>query len=262
MNSGSSRDRNGPPRLELRNLTKFFGGVAAVRNVSVAFSPNKITALIGPNGAGKTTLFNLVCGYLRPSAGSVLLGGEDVTDRKPWEMARLGIGRLFQDVRVFSKLTVLENVMVAFPKQTGEEFWHPIVRRRQTLQSERASRDRAYSLLEFVTLADKANTLAENLSFGQQKLLAIARLLAMDAKILLLDEPASGVHPALLESILSLMISLAKQGKMIIFIEHNLGVVLELAHWVYVLDEGEVVAFGLPDEVIHDKTTREAYLGV
>jgi len=250
------------PTLEVKNLTRFFGGVAAVKDVNIAFTPKRITALIGPNGAGKTTLFNLICGYIVPTRGEILLGGHDLTRLKPWQIAQLGIGRLFQDVRVFGKLTALENVLVALPNQIGEMFWEPVVRRAQTLKMQRQNVERAQALLEFVTLADKANTTAENLSYGQQKLLAIARLLAMDAKILLLDEPASGVHPAVLETVMNLMTSLADQGKTIIFIEHNISVVLELAHWVYVLDDGEVVAFGLPDEVIHDRVTREAYLGV
>ncbi|MBC7188071.1 MAG: ATP-binding cassette domain-containing protein, partial [Calditrichaeota bacterium] len=167
--------------LELRNVSKYFGGVAAVLDLSISFSPNKVTALIGPNGAGKTTVFNLICGYLAPSAGTILLGGEEVTGKRPWEIAKRGVGRLFQDVRVFGKLTTLENVLVALPHRVGETFWDPIVRRLQTLRTERANVERAYSLLEFVALADKADTLAENLSYGQQKLLAIARLLAMDA---------------------------------------------------------------------------------
>jgi ABC-type branched-subunit amino acid transport system ATPase component len=250
------------PTLEVRNLTRFFGGVAAVKDVSIAFPPKRITALIGPNGAGKTTLFNLICGYIAPTRGEILLGHQSLRGLKPWQIARLGIGRLFQDVRVFGKLTALENVLVAFPNQVGEMFWEPVVRRAQTLKMQRQNVERAMALLELVCLADRANTTAENLSYGQQKLLAIARLLAMDARILLLDEPASGVHPAVLETVMNLMTSLAKQGRTVVFIEHNISVVLEVAHWVYVLDDGEVVAFGLPDEVIHDRVTREVYLGV
>lgn len=262
MNMDLSRRTDNVPTLEVKHLSRFFGGVAAVNNVSIAFTPQRITALIGPNGAGKTTLFNLIGGYIAPTSGAILLGTGDLTTRKPWEIARLGIGRLFQDVRVFGKLTTLENIVVAFPNQVGEMFWQPIFQRAQMMKMERPNIERAQALLEFVTLADKANTVAENLSFGQQKLLAIARLLAMDAKILLLDEPASGVHPAVLDSVMDLMSRLVDQGKTIIFIEHNISVVLELAHWVYVLDDSEVVAFGLPDEVIHDRVTREAYLGV
>lgn len=248
--------------LELRNVTKSFGGVKAVDNVSCGFYSGKITGLIGPNGAGKTTIFNLISGLYKPDSGEIYFKGKRIDILPPHKIAQLGIGRLFQDIRVFTKLTVLENVLISIPNQLGEKFYEGIFIRKKLAEKERENVEKAEQLLEFVHLADKKNTLAENLSYGQQKLLSIARLLAMGSELLLLDEPTAGVHPAVIKSILETIKSLAQQGKTIVFIEHNINVVLEIADWVYLLDEGKIASFGLPDEVIHDKTTREVYLGV
>ncbi len=181
---------------------------------------------------------------------------------KPFERTLLGIGRLFQDVRVFNKLTCLENVLLAFKNHIGENVYETVFRLNSLKKSEAEKITRAEELLEFVGLIDKKNSLAENLSFGQQKLLSIARLLAMDSELLLLDEPTSGVHPQLIEKILELIKSLTEKNKTIVFIEHNINVVLKITDWLYLLDEGKVVAFGLPYEVLEDKITKEVYLGV
>lgn len=248
--------------LELINLSKSFGGVKAVNNINAGFQAHTITGLIGPNGAGKTTIFNLINGLLKPDDGKIIFDGEDITHLKPYQIAQKGIGRLFQDVRVFNKMTCLENVLIAMPGQKGEAIIETIFDRKKLIQNEKQNKSKAEELLEFVGLIDKQNELAENLSFGQQKLLAIARLLAIDAKLLLLDEPTSGVHPELINKILELIKQLPKRNKTIIFIEHNINVVLDIADWLYLLDEGSVVAFGLPYEVLEDKVTKEVYLGV
>lgn len=248
--------------LELKNVSKSFGGIKAVDNVNIGFAKNKITGLIGPNGAGKTTLFNLISGLLKLDEGEIYFKENQIDNLKPFERTLLGIGRLFQDVRVFNKLTCLENILLAFKNHIGENVYETIFRQNTLKNSEAEKITKAEELLEFVGLIDKRNSLAENLSFGQQKLLSIARLLAMDSELLLLDEPTSGVHPQLIEKILELIKSLPEKNKTIVFIEHNINVVLKIADWLYLLDEGKVVAFGLPYEVLEDKITKEVYLGV
>lgn len=248
--------------LALRDVSKSFGGVKAVDNISIGFAQGQITGLIGPNGAGKTTLFNLITGLLKVDYGEIWLNKIRIDKLKSHQIARLGVGRLFQDVRVFGKMTVLDNVLIAIPDQLGETFYETIFFRKKMKLQEKENINKAESLLEFVGLIDKKNSYAENLSLGQQKLLSIARLLAMNSELLLLDEPASGVHHSLIDKILELIKEISQNGKTIIFIEHNINVVLEIADWLYLLDDGKIVAFGLPDEVITDPVTKEVYLGI
>jgi ABC-type branched-subunit amino acid transport system ATPase component len=248
--------------VELKNLTKSFGGVKAVDNVSMDFEKSKITALIGPNGAGKTTIFNIINGFIKPDKGQVLFEGKDITGLPPYKIAKKGIGRLFQDIRIFNKLTVLENVLVAIEGQSGENFSNAIFHRKKLIKEEKENIEKAKELLDFVKLSDKKDVFAENLSYGQQKLLSIARILAQDSKVLLLDEPTAGVNPVLIDSIIEVIKKLPEKEKTIILIEHNINVVLEISDWVFLLDEGRVASFGLPDEVLSDPVTREVYLGV
>lgn len=239
--------------IECRNLTKTFGGLKAVDDVSVAFEAGKVTALIGPNGAGKTTLFHLISGALRPDSGEVWYRGRRIDGLPPWRIAQMGIGRLFQDVRVFGKLTVLDNVRVAFRKQSGENPLWAIVRRFRVNREEQALTQEARRWLAFVGLSESETTPAEDLSYGQQKLLAIARLLAAGADVFLLDEPMAGVNPETVCSLLMLIRRLSEEGKTVVVIEHNMNVVMEIADWVFFMDEGQIVAFGLPDEVLGDR---------
>lgn len=248
--------------IDCRDLSKSFDGVQAVKDVSAAFEAGKITALIGPNGAGKTTFFHLMGGSLAPDGGEVLLRGKRISSLRPWSIARMGIGRLFQDVRVFGRLTVLENVLVGFQNQAGESFWRAVLIRPAILRMERELAVEARRLLAFVGLAGLENSPAQTLSYGQQKLLALARLLAQGAEVLLLDEPTAGVSPAMVKPLLTLLRELARQGKTILVIEHNMSVVIDVADWVYFMDEGQIVAFGLPREVLGDRWVREAYLGL
>jgi ABC-type branched-subunit amino acid transport system ATPase component len=248
--------------LECRNLTKSFGGVHAVDRISVPFEAGKITALIGPNGAGKTTLFHLISGILRADSGEISYLGRRIDSLAPWRVGRMGIGRLFQEVRSFNKLTVMENVLVARREQAGENplrsvFRRPVVRRQESENIARASR-----WLEIVGLDQLESARAEELSFGQQKLLALARLFHGEGNVFLLDEPTAGLNPVMVQSIIRLIRLQAKQGKTVVVIEHNMSVVAELADWVYFMDEGQIVAFGLPDEVLGDRSVRAAYLGL
>lgn len=248
--------------LELDKVSKSFGGVRAVDRVSALFEPGRITALIGPNGAGKTTLFHLIGGILHPDEGEVRYNGKRLNGLTPWQVARHGIGRLFQDVRVFGKLTVLENVLSAFPHQLGENPLWSLTLRPKVLSQERRLTEQAHQLLQFVGLDDHADAPAESLSYGQQKLLAIARLLAAQSDALLLDEPTAGVNPEMVKELLALLRQLANSGKMIVIIEHNMSIVMEIADWVYFMDQGQIVAFGLPEEVLGDPAVRAAYLGL
>lgn len=248
--------------LELREVSKSFGGLRAVDRVSAVFESGRITALVGPNGAGKTTLFHLIGGVLQPDEGIILYNGTRLNGLPPWKVARLGIGRLFQDVRVFGKLSVLENVLTAFPDQLGENPFWSILLRAKVMHQEEGVIEQAKHLLAFVGLQEYADEPAENLSYGQQKLLAIARLLAAGSTALLLDEPTAGVNPGMVKSILELLRQLTGEGRTTVIIEHDMSVVMEVADWVYFMDDGQIVARGTPEEVLGDAAVRAAYLGL
>lgn len=248
--------------LELIDVSKSFDGLKAVDQVSLGLQKGKITALIGPNGAGKTTIFNLISGFIKPDTGQILYRGQNIVGLSPWEIASLGIGRLFQDVRVFNRLTVLDNILAAFKGQKGEKVVIAVLGRRKVLSEEARNKEKALELLRFVGLDEKAFDLAENLSYGQQKLLSIARLLAAEADVLLLDEPTAGVNPAMIGQILKVARNLAEQGKTVVIIEHNMNVVVEVADWVYFMDDGQIVSFGLPGDVLADPEVRRAYIGL
>ncbi len=248
--------------LKLKNLTKKFDGSVVVDNLNIGFYKNQITALIGPNGAGKTTIFNLISGLYQPTEGEIYFKDKLLNNLKPYERAKLGIARIYQDIRVFQKLTALENVLVAFPDEIGEGFLDGIFRRKKVKEVEKEQIEKAKEYLDFVGLSGYENHLAGDLSYGQQKLLSIARLMASNSELFLLDEPASGIHPKLIKKISQLILNMKEMGKTIIFIEHNINIVLEIADWVFLLDEGKVVAFGLPDEILYDEVTRKVYLGV
>ncbi len=248
--------------LELKEVTKNFDGIKAVDNLSFFLKEGSITSLIGPNGAGKTTVFNLITNYLTPEKGSIYYQGEEITGSLPHRIANMGIGRLFQDVRVFNKLTALENVFVAIKKNCGENPFTSLLFHRRVAKQEEKNMAIGLKWLEFVGLSEKKETLAEDLSYGQQKLLSLARLLANDARLLLLDEPISGIHPEMIERILSLIKRLVQEGRTIFIIEHNIGAVLKVSDWVMLLDGGNLVASGLPSEIKQDQTLREVYLGV
>ncbi len=252
----------GQVTVECRNLVKTFDGVRAIDDVSLEFEAGKITALIGPNGAGKTTLFHLIAGALKPDAGEIHLKGERIDGLHTWQTARKGIGRLFQDTRVFRDLTVFENALIAFKNQLGENPLMSLLRRPAVTKQEAEMGAEARKWLNVVGLASFETARAEELSYGQQKLLALARLLATGSDVLLLDEPTAGINPHTMKSMLALMEQQAKEGKTVVIIEHNMNVVIETADWVYFMDEGLVSAFGLPNEVLGDSSIRAAYLGL
>lgn len=253
--------RGGDVVLDVQHVSKAFGGVKAVDGLSMQLEAGTITALVGPNGAGKTTVFNLLTGALPLDGGRVYLRGQDITGMRPDQVAHLGMVRSFQDVRVFPDLSVLDNVQLGVPGQPGEQlgplFLRPLVTRRR----ERAARETARRWLGFVGMADLASARVDSLGFGQQKLVALARILATDARILLLDEPASGIDYQWLDEMLWLISQLREQGRTVCIVEHNLDVVGRLADHVYFMEVGAVTAEGSFTELTGDPRLGEVYFG-
>jgi len=244
--------------MEAHGLSKHFGGILAVNELSIGLRQGRITGLIGPNGAGKTTFFNLVTGFFPPDRGKVLLRGKDITALPPHLKTRLGMARTFQELRLFPHMTVLDTVLVARPKQKGENFALALW---PFSPEEGQNRQEALSCLEFVGLASKRDELTENLSYAEQKLLSLARLLATGAELLLLDEPTSGLDPNSISRILHLIETLPAQGKTICIVEHNLDVMRHIADWVCFLAEGRMLAEGIPEDIFADKTLADIYFG-
>jgi len=246
-------------RLTIQNLTKHFGGIRAIDRCSFSVKQNTIVALIGPNGAGKTTLFNIISGFYQPDAGTVTLNGEKLTGLQPHTIARKGLSRTFQLTRLFPKLTVMENLLLA-KRRKGESLPHALFFGSPAEES-RHYEEELLGFLRLVGLEKKKDALASRLSYGQQKLLEIARALAADAPLLLLDEPAAGVHPKLREELKRLLRELKQRGKTILFIEHDMPFVMGIADEVVVLDHGKEIAIGKPEQIRKDRKVLEAYLG-
>jgi ABC-type branched-subunit amino acid transport system ATPase component len=241
--------------LEVEEVHKAFGGLQALAGASLTVEEGAIAGLIGPNGSGKTTLFNVVTGYERPDRGAVRLRGRPITGLGPASVFALGLGRTFQLSRIFERLTVLENMLVATQRR---EAWLRGVFRGAGSASERA---RAQELLEFVGIAQLASLPAGNLSYGQRKLLELAYVLVADPEMLLLDEPAGGVNPTLVNHIADRIRELNRAGKTFLVVEHDLGFVMDLCATVTVLDRGRSLCTGAPEEVRRDPAVLDAYLG-
>lgn len=247
--------------LEIKNIHKEFGGIKAVDGCSFSVEDGKITALIGPNGAGKTTLFNIITGFMKQDSGKILHKNKEISQVPDYKRAELGLSRTFQTIRLFPKMTVMENMLVAMP-DANENIFRAIFWTRGIKSQEKILGWKALELLKFVDLHAKVNELAGNLSYGQQKLLEIAKALASEPEILMLDEPASGVNPTMLNKIHDLIIELKKRGKTILFIEHNMEFVMNLADKVIVLDYGKEIACNVPEKIKNNSKVIDAYLGV
>jgi branched-chain amino acid transport system permease protein len=247
--------------LEVRGLAKSFGGIRAVNGLDMDLKRGLVTALVGPNGAGKTTVFNLVTGAIAPDAGTVSLNGVDITGKRPDEIAQLGMVRTFQDVRVFPQLSVLDNVMLGIQHHPGERLANIFVRPGATRAFEKQARQKAEEWLDFVGLLSVQRTRAGSLGFGQQKLLAIARVLATEAEVLLLDEPASAIDFNWVDTVLDYIELLKKAGRTICLVEHSLHVVGRLADHVYFMELGKVTAEGSLEELTSDNRLAESYFG-
>jgi branched-chain amino acid transport system ATP-binding protein len=251
------------PALAVRGLTKRFGGFVALDGASLDVPEGSITGLIGPNGAGKTTLFATVAGFLPPDGGRVSLRGEDVTAAPPWRLHGLGLARTFQIPRLFSRMTVLENLMVAAPDQPGERLPLPWIARARIAREEAALAGRARAVLDQLNLAAHAEAPATALSGGQKKLVELGRALMSGASLILLDEPAAGVNRTLLREIAATIARLNREdGITFLVIEHDLDLVAELCEPVHAMAEGRVIASGTMDAVRNDPEVAEAYLGM
>lgn len=256
-----SHGQVGDVALSVVGLGKRFGGITAADGLNMQLHRGTITALVGPNGAGKTTVFNLLTGAIRPDTGVVTLNGRDISNMRPDQVARLGMSRSFQDVRLFPRLSALDNVMLAQQSQPGERIGSLFLRPVRTAAVEHASRERAMRWLEFVGMQQFAAYPAGALAFGQQKLVALARILATDAEVVLLDEPASGIDQQWVEVMLDLIQELRTQGRTICIVEHNLHVVGRLADHTYFMELGRITAQGSFEELTGERRLAEAYFG-
>jgi branched-chain amino acid transport system ATP-binding protein len=252
----------GPPLLEVRGLIKTFGGLRALDGCTLEVRKGTITGLIGPNGAGKTTLFNVVTGYFAPDGGRVLLDGEDITSLPPHRVFRRGLARTFQIPREHQSMSVLENLMLVPPDQTGERIWAPLFAPGRVRGEEAAIRERAMEVLEFTDLAHLRDEYAARLSGGQKKLLELARTLMADPALVLLDEPGAGVNPTLMRRLVANIEHLRRErGITFLLIEHDMDLVMSLCEPVIVMSEGRHLMQGTPDEVRRDQRVLDAYLG-
>ncbi|MBE9071469.1 ABC transporter ATP-binding protein [Microcystis sp. LEGE 08355] len=254
--------------LSAKGLSKSFGGIRAVNNAYLDVPQGSITGLIGPNGAGKTTLFNLLSNFIRPDKGEVFLDGQPIHQLPPYQIALKGCVRTFQVARVLSRLTVLENMLLASPGQTGENFLNVWFQGAKIRQQEQDNHEKALEILDSIGLGEKAQDYAGALSGGQRKLLEIGRALMTEPKLILLDEPAAGVNPTLIGQISDHIIEWNRQGIpwnrqgiTFLIIEHNMDVIMSLCHHVWVLAEGTNLADGIPSEIQKNERVLKAYLG-
>lgn len=246
---------DGRPLLEGRNVSKYFGGLAALSNVDFAVYPGEVVGLIGPNGSGKTTLFDCLSRVQKIDKGQVFFRGAEITKKKPFQVAHMGLARTFQVIRVYRKLTVFENMLLS-------QQWRGKHLLNQLRPSREATRRRAQELIEFLNLDHLTEELAGNLSGGQQRLLEIGMALMPDPELILLDEATSGVNPTLIETIKDRIRYLnQQQGKTFLLIEHNMNFISDLCSRVYVLNYGERLAEGTPAEIMDDEAVIEAYFG-
>ena len=247
--------------LETKNLSIHFGGLKAVSNLNLTAKKGDITALIGPNGAGKTTVFNLVAGFYTPTEGTVIFDGKDITALKSYQRTRIGMARTFQNINLFKNMTVMDNALVGFHTRMKAYPVSCMLRLPGARKEEKQAREEMMEILDLLGLADVADQPAGSLSYGKQKNLEIARAVATGPKLLLLDEPASGLNTQELEELSRRIVKIRDQGITIILIEHKMDVVMAISEKIMVLNFGEEIAFGTPEEIRSNPAVIEAYLG-
>lgn len=248
--------------LEIKNITKSFGGVVAINDTTFQIEKNQIFGLIGPNGAGKTTMFNIITGNYKPTSGQVFLNGKEITSKKNYKIVKDGIARTFQNIRLFSSMTVMDNVLIGLENDTRYTYFESILRLPRYFAQEKKVRRKAMEILDFLGIGDYAEELATSLSYGQQRKVEIARALATNPKLLLLDEPAAGMNPNETKELAQLLFDIRdKFDVTILLIEHDMKFVNHLCDKVLVLDYGKTIFEGKIEDAIVDEEVIKAYLG-
>lgn len=247
--------------LELRNVTKKFGGLTAVNDLSLKVEEHEIHALIGPNGAGKTTATNMIEGVYHPTSGSIFYKGEEITKLSTFEIARKGIGRTFQNIKLYDTMTALENVMVGGHQLTKLDLFPSIINPKGLMKEEDMLKEKAERMLKYVNLYDIKDEFVKNLPYGKKKVLEVARALMMDPELLLLDEPAAGLNPSERAEFVALIKRIHDDGKTIFMIEHNMDVIMNVSDQITVVNFGAKIAEGTPKEIQTNPEVIKAYLG-
>lgn len=248
--------------LEANDISVQFGGLLAVNNVTFTIPNKSVVSLIGPNGAGKTTFFNVLTGLYKPSAGNIVYGDRDITDLPPHKIAEIGIARTFQNIRLFGLMTAQENLLVAMHSHLKSGILSTIIRTPRQRREEREAAERAQEILDFVGVGKWTHEFARNLSYGDQRRLEVARALALEPKILLLDEPTAGMNPQESQKFIEFIQKLVKSRDIaVMLIEHDMQVVMSVSERITVLDQGEKIAEGSPSDIRGNKRVIEAYLG-
>ncbi|BDG35755.1 ABC transporter ATP-binding protein [Saccharococcus caldoxylosilyticus] len=247
--------------LEVHQLTKRFGGLVAVNDVSFSVEEGKVNAIIGPNGAGKSTFFNLISGFYKPTSGQIIFKGQDITRLPANQRAKLGIARTFQTTHLFEQSTVFDNVVIGHRLRTSSNLFDAVFRTKRLKREEAECKEKAMEVLEFVGLTDVADKMVANISQEQKKRAAFALALATEPEIVLLDEPAAGVNPDETEGLEQLIVKMVDHGITVCLIEHKMSMIMKIAHKIMVLNYGEKIAEGTPEEIQNNETVIKAYLG-